>query len=322
MDVQAAVDRREFDALVGRHVAERLVVVVRQVPGQAAGAGEHVRLVAVAEEHRPIAEIAAQAQVLLIGEDDLHGVDPDRLPQRTLRVPGGGGLGLGRGLGERGLSGLQVRSGAIDLGARDLGGGHDVLDRVEHVVPALGDGLPDGLPQLQPVPPVELVHPAGDGGEDRVAVEELGDGVQLAHLADRAGDGEGLVDLVDRGLRGVLAEEFEDADEVVAVLVRGAERQHVGGRELVPGRVVLQIVLRAAPDQGQEFGGRIERVEVLVEAEERLPVVVVLPPTGRPEGRDVSLRETELDRDYVLGHAGQHIHGPSAGATARRQGTG
>src|SRR5699024_4276730 len=63
VDVEAAVGGGHLDALVGGHPAQRVVVIVRQVPGQATRAGEDVHLVTVAEEDRAVTQVAAQAEV-------------------------------------------------------------------------------------------------------------------------------------------------------------------------------------------------------------------------------------------------------------------
>ncbi len=66
-----------------------------------------------------------------------------------------------------------------------------------------------------------------------------------------------------------------------------------------------EVVVVVGPDERDELGDAGKPVEVLVQAEEGLPLVVTLTPPRCPQRDDVSVGQSELDRDDVSGHGSQ-----------------
>ncbi len=150
----------------------------------------------------------------------------------------------------------------------------------------LRDQPADAHPEVGALAALEVAGTGRDGTEDRVAVEELRDRGQLADLAEDAHDLERVLEFGDDlgGGGGVLGGQLGNAHQVVGVpLVR---HQFIGlhaddGR---PRRMLDEVVVVIGADEGRELGDTGQDVEILVESEERLPLVVTLPPAGGPTG--------------------------------------
>jgi hypothetical protein len=111
-------------------------------------------------------------------------------------------------------------------GGVDLRGVDHVVDRVDDVVPALGDRLDELVPQPRALAPGErqraLVQQAERGG----GVQHLGDDLQVAHVGDRAHHLDDLGQLADRPRVEVLGGDLRHADDVVALrLLRASARR-------------------------------------------------------------------------------------------------
>ena len=178
----------------------------------------------------------------------------------------------------------------------DLRGVDHVVDRVDDVVPALGDRLDELVPQPRALAPGERQRALVQQPERGGGVEHLGDDLQVAHVGDRAHHLDDLGQLADRPRVEVLGGDLRHADDVVAL--RLLRRQLGDGevRHQRPRRVVGQVVLGLGADERGELGHGREREERVVVAEERLPLLAVLAPSRCPQRDEVALGEGELDR--------------------------
>ncbi|SKZ99989.1 Uncharacterised protein [Mycobacteroides abscessus subsp. abscessus] len=314
-------------------VGEIVVVVLGEEFRQRARRGEHEDSSPCTEEHGVVSEVAAQREVFAGPGDDLDRVDADARPEivvvdviEVVFVVVRGIVGARRGRDNRsslGVFGVVVEQ--VDvvvglvlvLGRRrgfefiggdrdgrgvDVGGLDDVIDGVEDVVPVLGDETSDADPQVDAVAALEVAGTGRHRSEDRVAVEELGDGDQFADLAEDAHDLECVLEFGDHLGCRVFCRELRHTDEIIGVAVVGDQ---FVGRELldgVPRRVLDEIVVRVGADEADEFGDAGEYVQVIVESEECLPLVVALTPAWRPQGETVSVGESEFDGNDVSGH--------------------
>ena len=166
----------------------------------------------------------------------------------------------------------------------------------------LGDETSDADPQVDAVAALEVAGTGGHRAEDRIAVEELGDGDQFADLAEDAHDLERVLEFGDHLGRRVFRRELRHTDEIVGVAVVGDQ---FVGRELldgVPRGMLDEVVVGVGADEADELGDAGEYVQVIVESEECLPLVVALTPAWRPQGETVSVGESEFDGNDVSGH--------------------
>jgi hypothetical protein len=95
------------------------------------------------------------------------------------------------------------------------------------------------------------------------------------------------------------------SDQVVLALLWRIEAVRVRLCQPLPRRVVGQVVVAVCPDEGGQVGHRLEPVEVLVLAEERLPFVTGVTPAGSPQCVQVALGEPDPDGHDVSSHAAQ-----------------
>ena len=116
-------------------------------------------------------------------------------------------LVVGRGVGDGEVVGrvvvgvledgdLLLRRG--ERGRVHLRGVDHVVDRVDDVVPALGDRLDELAPQPRALPPDERQRALVQQAEAGRGVQHLGDDVQLADVGDRAHHVDDLGQLADR----------------------------------------------------------------------------------------------------------------------------
>lgn len=71
--------------------------------------------------------------------------------------------------------------------------------------------------------------------------------------------------------------------------------------------MVHEIVVGVGTHERREFRDRLETVEVVLVAEERLPLVLALAPPRSPQCEQVAVGESELDRDDVSSHGWKPI---------------
>ena len=86
----------------------------------------------------------------------------------------------------------------------------------------------------------------------------------------------------------------------------GVLRRQLGHTELgddTPRRVVDEVVPLGGPHEGGELCDVREREEVVVVAEERLPLLAVLAPLRGPQRDEVTRGQGQPDRDDVTCHA-------------------
>ncbi len=167
----------------------------------------------------------------------------------------------------------------------------------------LRDETSDAHPQVEALATLEVARAGRDRTQDRVAVEELRDRGQLADLTQDAHDLECVLEFGD-DLRGgrVLGGQLRHAHQVVGVALVRHQLVGLHADDGRPRRMLDEVVVVVGADEGREFGDAGQDVEILVETEERLPLVVTLPPAGCPQGEAVSVGESELNRDDVSGH--------------------
>ncbi len=67
----------------------------------------------------------------------------------------------------------------------------------------------------------------------------------------------------------------------------------------LPGRMVDEVVVVVGADERGQLGGCIEPVQLVLVPEECLPLVVTVAPAWCPQGDQIAVGETELDRDDV-----------------------
>ena len=192
-----------------------------------------------------------------------------------------------------------------------------LVDRVDDVVPALGDRLDELVPQPRALASGErqraLVQQAERGG----GVQDLGDDLQLAHVGDRAHHLDDLGELADRPGVEVLGGDLRHADDVVALrlLRRQLGDGQVGHQR--PRRVVGEVVLGLGADERGELRPRSGRRRARRRRRGR-------PPTPRrPRAicgahsvtRSPSVRESWIGDD-VAGH-GRRVSARLSGFSAR-----
>ena len=231
----------------------------------------------------------------------VHGVELAIVdPVVVADVPGRDGVGvLPRGQ----LVGLLL--GRRERRHVDPRGRHQVVEGVDHVVPALGDRVDELLPQLPALAADERQRALVQQGEAGRGVEDLLDDLEVAHLGDRPDHADDLGQLADGPLVGVLGGQLGDADHVVAVGLLGRQLRDRQVRHHRPRGVVAEVVRVVGADERGQLGHLREGEQGVVVAEEGLPVLAVLPPPRRPERDEVALGERELDGDDVAGHGRQ-----------------
>ena len=309
-------------------------MLVGQVAGQRATRAEHTDSSVAAQEDWLVVEIAAQREERARAGHHPHRIDTDPVPEvlvaaehpplgrcgeclgfvvgiddvidHDVRIVGVVvhllvDLGLGRGLSQLGLG--LLRRGLIDVGCAD-----DGVERVDHVVPAASDHRLDLGPPLAAGAAGEGVDSAAQLSEHRVAVEELGDRGQLAHRADRRHDGQSPMQLRHRLLAGLLGDQLLHTDDVVLPVLGGIERVRVRLGQLVPRRMVGEVVVLAGPDECGQVSHRLEGIQIVVLAEERLPLIALITPAGSPQCVQVALGQPEPDRHDFSSHAAQPNH--------------
>ncbi len=290
-------------------------------------AAEHLDLPVGAEEHRLVVEVAAQGDDLARARRDPDGIDADLLPEPggplvvdLLRVV----LVVGDGVGDREVVGRLVVGdhdlllGRGERGAVDVRGVDHVVDRVDDVVPALGDRLDELAPQPRAFAPDERQRALVQQAEAGCGVQHLGDGVELAHVGDGAHDVDDLGQLADRPRVGVLRRDLRHPDDVVALGLLGGQ---LGDRQIGhqrPRGVVDQVVFGGGAHERGELGDLGEREERVVVTEEGLPFLAVLTPLRRPQRDEIAFGERKLDGDDVAGHGRSVTVWPDKGVSARR----
>ena len=108
-----------------------------------------------------------------------------------------------------------------------------------------------------------------------------------------------------RFLCGLLGQQFLHPDQVVLALRRRVEPVCVRLDQTLPRRVVGEVVVGVRPEEGDQIGDRLEAVEVLVLAEQCLPLVAGIAPAWSPECVQVALGQSEPDLLDVSSHAAQ-----------------
>ncbi len=200
---------------------------------------------------------------------------------------------------------VELGLGLLHRGAVDVGDGDDRVERLDDLVPAPGDDLLDLGPALAAGATGERLDAAADGAQHRVAVEELRDRGKLAHRTHRRHHRQRAVQRPHAVLGRLVREQLLEDDQVVGVVLGRCEPVGVGLGELLPRRVVDQVVVGAGADECGQVGDRLEDVEVLVLAEEGLPLVAVGAPPRRPQCVHVALGQRQPDRHDVSSHAAQ-----------------
>ena len=286
---------------------------------QRAFAAEDLDRAVGAEEHRLVVEVAPEGEDLARARRDPDGVDADLLPEPAgALLVVGIVLVVGRVVGDGEIIGSLVVDGHDLFLRRGEGGAVDlrrvdhVVDRVDDVVPALGDRLDELAPQPFAFPPDERQGALVQQAEAGRGVQHLGDGVELAHVRDGADHVDDLGELADRPRVGVLCGDLRHSDDVVAL---GLFRGQLGDRQVRhqrPCRMVDEVVLGRGAHERRELCHLGEGEQRVVVAEEGLPLLAVLPPFRRPQRDEVSFGEGEQDRDYVAGHERRVVASPSA----------
>ena len=303
-----------------------MFVVVGEEPLQCPVRGEGEDLAACPQEDRVVVEITTQREELAVGGDDLDGVDADRRPEIVLVdlvvviivivevIVVVIGIRVVRFSVDQldvfvGLVFVFGTGGGEDLclGHRhqvsvDLGAGDHLVDGIDHVVPAFVDECSDAPPQFFTVTALEVAGAGGDGTEDGVAVEELGDRGQFADLADDPDDLEYVLEFGDDLGCGVFRGKLGNGDQVKGFVLGRFEFVRLESDNGVPRGVFHQIVVVARTDEGHQFCHGREAVQILVETEECLPLIVTLTPAWGPQGERVALGDSEFDWDDVSGH--------------------
>ena len=82
----------------------------------------------------------------------------------------------------------------------------------------------------------------------------------------------------------------------------------MGRRQVVPARVVDEIVVGIGADECDQVSNGLKAVQVLVFAQERLPFVAGIAPARRPHGVAVTSGQAQAD-GYEVGHAAQNSDG-------------
>ena len=165
----------------------------------------------------------------------------------------------------------------------DLGNGDDLVDRTENAFPAATDDLGDVVPALAAGFTLELLDAPVDVGQSRIAVEELADRRQFADRADRRDDGQCVGDLLDGIFGGLLCEQPLDTDQVELMAFIGVEAVCRGFGELGQCGVVREVVVGVGAHECHQVGGALETEEVVVLAQETLPLVGGVAPARGPQ---------------------------------------
>ena len=132
--------------------------------------------------------------------------------------------------------------------------------------------------RLRPMRPSNVSMPPPSVPRHWVSVEEFVDRGQLAHRPDGRRDGQRPVQSLHRLLAGLFGGQFRDADDVVLALLAGIQRCALASVIFCHAGWSVRSLSLVGPDEGRQILHRLEGVEVLVLAEERLPFVAVVAP--------------------------------------------
>jgi hypothetical protein len=113
------------------------------------------------------------------------------------------------------------------------------------------------------------------------------------------------VEFLDRLLAGLLGHQLLEADEVILALVGRIQLMRVRLGQILPSGVVGEVVVLVGPDERDQVGDGLERVQILVLAEERLPFVALIAPAWSPQRVQIALGQREPDRHDVSSHGAQ-----------------
>ncbi len=127
-------------------------------------------------------------------------------------------------------------------------------------------------------------------------------GIKLADIGEGADHSDDVGQLADGPGVRLLGDQLGHAHEVVLVRLVGHELGDGQPGYHVPGGMVDQVVLLGGAHERGEVGGIRERVEIILVAEERFPLLAVLPPARCPQRHEIALGQSELDRNDVLSH--------------------
>ncbi len=275
LDLQRAVHRGGLHLGERTHPRQIVFVIVGEVAGQGAFATEDGNGFPGPEENRFVVEIAAQREVFRTRGDDLDGVDPDFLPECEVLVfvlvvgiqIDGFDIAVVVGIGDVvGVDlvlpgGQQFRLGQGHRLGVHGGDTHHRIDRIQHIVPALGHCGADLIPQFQALAADEHTGAAGQCPERGVGGEELRHGLEFADLADIADHGQRVLEFGDGIHIQITGSQLGGADQVERVVVLGLQFRGRQPGDNLPGRMVDQIVIGIGPDEGRQFGHGFEAVE-------------------------------------------------------------
>ena len=158
--------------------------------------------------------------------------------------------------------------------------------------------------RLRPVRPWNVSMPPPRLASTGLPLKNFGDGGQVADRAERADDLQGAAQCGNRLFGGLLR-------TISGTPTRSWRRSgwdRGGGRclgETLPRRMIGQVVVVVGANERHQISDRLERVEVLVLAEERFPLVFGVTPEGCPQRVEIALGQPEPYRHDVCSHAAQ-----------------
>ena len=109
----------------------------------------------------------------------------------------------------------------------------------------------------------------------------------------------------DRRLGRLLRGHLGNTDQVVLTVLARIELMSRRRRQPVPRGVVGEVVVGVGPDERNQVGDRLEAVQIVVLAEERLPFVVGVPPRRSPQGVQIALGQPKPHGHDVSSHGAQ-----------------
>lgn len=107
----------------------------------------------------------------------------------------------------------------------------------------------------------------------------------------------------------LLSQQFLDDDQVELIVFGRIEVVRVGSGQVLPCRVVDQVVLGVGAHERDQVRDALEAIQVVVFAQERLPLVAGIPPARSPQRVAVTSGQAQADGYEVSNHAAQNSDG-------------
>ena len=144
--------------------------------------------------------------------------------------------------------------------------------------------------RLWPALPLKLSIPPDTVPRLGLPLKNFDTAGQLAHRSDGRHDRQRARQRGHRLLGRLLGHQLLDGDQVELLVLGGIERVRVGRGQVLPRRMVDQIVVGIGAHECDQVGDGLEAVQVVVFAQKRLPLVAGVAPPGRPHGVAVTDR--------------------------------